>query len=227
MLNFGIAIFCLICIIMTFSMCVVSRRSDDTLERFDYVSLKDNPTELEKVINEYKGEHYTYMKRVAKFEKITFDQFKKDWNNTFREIDDKSIMDIYDNIKLPIRATEMSAGHDISTPIDVTLFKNDTVKIPTGIRCKMEDGYVMLVFPRSSLGIKKGMVISNTVPVIDGDYYNADNEGHIFICIKNTSEEIMKLKAGDNIVQAVFVPFGVADQEEVTARRTGGIGSTN
>lgn len=90
----------------------------------------------------------------------------------------------------------------------------------------MDRDYVMLIFPRSSLGIKKGMMIANTVPVVDADYAYADNEGHIFICIKNNGEDMLELEEGDKIVQAVFIPFGVADEEEITTERTGGIGST-
>lgn len=166
------------------------------------------------------------MKRIAKFQKVSLKQFKDDWIDTFGNKGTDIITEIYNNIKLPKRATAGSAGHDISIPFDISIAPGDKLKIPTGIRCKMDNGYVMLVFPRSSLGIKKGLVILNTIPVIDSDYYNADNEGHIFICIKNTSNEVMKLFSGDNIVQAVFVPFGTADDKEITSERTGGIGST-
>ena len=167
------------------------------------------------------------MKKVAKFEKVSFEQFKKDWKDTFgKDISEEEIKEIYDGIKLPRRATVGSAGHDISIPFTATIEPNSSLKIPTGIRCKMKDDYVMLVFPRSSLGIKKGLVILNTIPVIDSDYYNADNEGHIFICIKNASNNMMELSKGDNIVQAVFVPFGVSDID-VISKRVGGIGSTS
>ena len=166
------------------------------------------------------------MKKVAKFEKVSFEQFKKDWKDTFgKDISEEEIKEIYDGIKLPRRATVGSAGHDISIPFTATIEPNSSLNIPTGIRCKMKDDYVMLVFPRSSLGIKKGLVILNTIPVIDSDYYNADNEGHIFICIKNASNNMMELSKGDNIVQAVFVPFGVSDID-VNSKRVGGIGST-
>lgn len=120
----------------------------------------------------------------------------------------------------------MSAGHDISIPFDTSIKNGEIVKIPTGIRCKMDDGYVMFVFPRSSMGIKKGMVICNTIPVIDGDYFGADNEGHIFISVTNTYKKPIELNSGDNIVQAVFTKFGVADDEEITEKRFGGVGST-
>ena len=168
------------------------------------------------------------MNKVAQFEKVNIEQFAMDVVDifdTFYSVEE--IQDMYDSIELPVRATKYSAGHDIKIPFAKALNPNETLKIPTGIRCKMDENYVMFIFPRSSLGIKKGMVIMNTVPVIDGDYYNADNEGHIFICIKNTSEKPLILNKNDAITQAVFVPFGVADDREVTTERVGGIGSTS
>ncbi len=165
------------------------------------------------------------MNKVAEFKKVSFEQFYDSWINTFNNTKDE-VKEIYNNIKIPKRATKGSAGHDISIPFDVNIASGDMLKIPTGIRCKMNEGYVMLVFPRSSLGIKNGLRILNTIPVIDSDYFYADNEGHIFICIKNDSNKVMKLKQGDNIVQAVFIPFGVADNEDVLIERKGGIGST-
>lgn len=170
------------------------------------------------------------MKRVAKFEKVSWAQFQKDYIDTFGEgktINMDDVKDIYDNIKVPCRKTKFSAGHDISIPFDITLPPKERLMIPTGIRCQIETDYVMLIMPRSSLGIKKGLRISNTVPVIDSDYYNANNEGHIFISVINDGKDVIKFKTGDNIVQAMFVPYGVADEEEILEERVGGIGSTN
>lgn len=170
------------------------------------------------------------MKRVAKFEKVSWIQFQKDYIDTFGEgktINMDDVRKIYDNIKLPCRKTKFSAGHDISIPFDITLPPKERLMIPTGIRCQIETDYVMLIMPRSSLGIKKGLRISNTVPVIDSDYYNANNEGHIFISVINDGKDVIKFKTGDNIVQAMFVPYGVADEEEILEERVGGIGSTN
>lgn len=166
------------------------------------------------------------MKKVAEFEKVSFEQFLKDWTEMFGEWRKEEILNIYENIKLPKRATKGSAGHDISIPFDINVGSCCNLKIPTGIKCKMNEDYVMLVFPRSSLGIKKGIKLLNTTAVIDSDYFYADNEGHIFICLQNTSNDIVRFKAGDNIVQAVFLPFGTADTETVTTERVGGIGST-
>lgn len=170
------------------------------------------------------------MKRIAKFEKVSWTQFQKDYVDTYGEgktINMNDVKDIYDNIKVPCRKTKFSAGHDISIPFDITLPPKEKLMIPTGIRCKIDVDYVMMIMPRSSLGIKKGLRISNTVPIIDSDYYDADNEGHIFISVINDGKDVIKFKTGDNIVQAMFVPYGVADDDIVTEERTGGIGSTD
>lgn len=169
------------------------------------------------------------MRKVAKFEKVSWAQFQKDYVDTFGEgktINMDDVKKIYDDIKLPCRKTRFSAGHDISIPFNITLPSKEKLMIPTGIRCKMDTDYVMIIAPRSSLGIKKGLRISNTIPVIDSDYYDADNEGHIFISVINDGKDVIKFKTGDNIVQAMFIPYGVADDEKVLTERTGGIGST-
>lgn len=170
------------------------------------------------------------LRKVAQFEKVSWKQFQKDYVDTFGEgktINMNDVKDIYDNIKLPCRKTRFSAGHDISIPFNITLPSKERLMIPTGIRCKMETDYVMFIMPRSSLGIKKGLRISNTVPVIDSDYYNANNEGHIFVSVINDGREAIKFKAGDHIIQALFIPYGVADEENIIVERTGGIGSTD
>ena len=167
---------------------------------------------------------------AAKFEKVSWGQFQKDYVDTFGEgktINMDDVRKIYDDIKLRCRKTRFSAGHDISIPFNITLPSKEKLMIPTGVRCKMDTDYVMIIAPRSSLGIKKGLRISNTIPVIDSDYYDADNEGHIFVSVINDGKEPIKFKVGDNIVQALFVPYGIADDNVVMAERTGGIGSTN
>ena len=109
------------------------------------------------------------MERIAKFEKVSYEQFYKDFKETFPLYSDNEIKDIYDNIKLPKRATTGSAGYDFFSPIDITLRKNETIKIPTGIRAQIDDGYVLLMFPRSGLGFKYRLQLNNTIGVIDSD----------------------------------------------------------
>lgn len=165
--------------------------------------------------------------RVAEFEKVSSEQFEKDGKKHIFNARFVDMEKVYENITLPVRATKQSAGHDIRIPFDCNLAPGVSAMIPTGLKCKMEEGYVMMVFPRSSLGIKHRMALNNTTGIIDCDYYNnPDNEGHIFVSVRNNGDHILQLKAGDKIVQALFVPFGVADQEGVITERTGGIGST-
>ena len=168
------------------------------------------------------------MKKVAQFEKISIDQFTHDWIHTFGDRPNQTITEIYNKIKLPERKTSYSAGHDFYMPYDFRIVPGGKIMIPTGIKCTMDNDYVMLIFPRSSLGIKKNMCISNTVPVVDADYINADNEGHIFISIENHGTETIFLNSGDAFAQAVFIGYGDADggDGDVKTKRKGGIGST-
>ena len=138
-----------------------------------------------------------------------------------------SNQDCYDDIKLPIRATKGSAGYDFYCPIDITLKPNEIVRIPTGIRCKILDGYVLQIYPRSSLGFKYQMCLLNTVGIIDSDYFNADNEGHIIIGIVNCGKKDLKINKGDRFVQGIFYKYYLANEQENINERHGGIGSTN
>jgi len=176
------------------------------------------------------------MERIAKFEKVSFEQFKKDWIDTFEYLNeytdesvDTFVRDIYDNIKLPQRATTGSAGYDFYMPSDILLEVNNVVKIPTGIRCQMEEGWVLNIYPRSGLGFKTGLHLANTTGIIDEDYFYADNEGHINIKIVNDSvlAKDIEFKQGDAFCQGMFVPFGITVEDNATAKRTGGFGSTN
>lgn len=167
------------------------------------------------------------MKRIAQFEKVSFEQFLGAWRDDFGGSEEE-IKEIYDNIKLPRRATSGSAGYDIFAPIDFTIEPGKTVKIPTGIRCKIEDGWVLKLYPRSGLGFKFRLQLNNTVGIIDSDYYYSDNEGHIFIKVTNDSNEgkTVELKQGNGFAQGIFVEYGITFDDDVTDIRNGGFGST-
>lgn len=177
------------------------------------------------------------MNRIAKFEKVSYEQFKKDCLDTFPvwkeevHIDyvNKLIQDIYNNIKLPKRATSGSAGYDFYIPYSLEIGVDENIKIPTGIRCKIEDGWVLKAYPRSGHGFKYGVHLSNTVGIIDADFYDSDNEGHIFIKLINDSKiaKPIKLNKGDAFCQGIFVPFGITIDDDVTEIRNGGFGSTD
>ena len=168
------------------------------------------------------------MQRVARFEKVSFDRFTADFKDTFPELSDDGIKAIYEEIKLPKRATAKSAGYDIYMPIDITLEPGKTVKIPTGIRVFMEPEYVFMIYPRSGLGFKYRLQLNNTVGVIDADYYESDNEGHIFVKVTNDSNEnkTVELQKGNGFAQGIFMQYAVTYDDEVTTRRNGGFGST-
>jgi len=166
------------------------------------------------------------LKNVAHFEKVSFDRFCEDWMSLSNGNTSHDAHVAYSGIALPTRATTGSAGHDICTPFEIQLGAGQNCKMPTGLRCAIDDGYVMLIVPRSSIGMKHNLIIKNTIGVIDSDYYSADNEGHIWLSFHNYGNKPVHINAFDRVAQAVFVPYGVADTEEVTAKRTSGIGST-
>jgi len=131
-----------------------------------------------------------------------------------------------DRIPLPRRATKGSAGYDFICPVETVIPPGGEALIPTGIRAEMAPGWVLLLFPRSSLGFKTGARLSNTVGVIDSDYAFAKNEGHILVKMRNPSGQALTLRKGDRFCQGIFLPYGTAEEEETEAARTGGFGST-
>jgi len=167
------------------------------------------------------------MNRIAKFEKVSEVRFIADWLDTFGGVETEA-KKIYEELKLPKRATKGSAGYDFYSPLTFTLKPGETIKIPTGIRASMREDYVLMVFPRSGLGFKFRLQLNNTVGIIDSDYYYSDNEGHIFIKVTNDSNEgkVLELAAGNGFAQGIFLPFGITEDDEVTEIRNGGFGST-
>ncbi len=162
---------------------------------------------------------------MTKFEKVSFEQFKEGLGV---KVDDAQALPWYENIKLPQRATTRSAGYDFFAPFDFTLSPNETIKIATGIRVQIDGNYFLGVFPRSGLGFKYRLQLDNTVGIIDADYYDSDNQGHIFIKITNDSrnDKIVSVSQGEGFAQGIFIPFGLCDDDYVTTLRNGGLGST-
>lgn len=169
------------------------------------------------------------MIRAGQFEKVSFEQFAEAWQKYDASAEKDTVKKIYDGITLPRRATKGSAGYDFRAPEAMTVTSGSEKLIPTGIRAKIETGYVLMLFPRSSLGFKYRLQLDNTVGIIDSDYYNADNEGHIFAKIINDSRDgkTVTINAGDGFMQGIFIPFAVTYDDEAEAERTGGFGSTN
>ena len=164
------------------------------------------------------------MKRIARFEKVSKAQFCSAWQETFGTDGEA----VYETIRLPRRATAGSAGYDFFAPASFTLSPGQTIKIPTGVRVWIENGWVLKLYPRSGLGFKYRLQLNNTVGIIDSDYYGADNEGHIFIKLTNDSNEerCLTVSAGDGFAQGIFVEYGITLDDECEGVRTGGFGST-
>lgn len=177
------------------------------------------------------------MQRMAEFSKVSYEQFKKDWVEEFGGLTediawyevDRYVRNLYEKIRLPKRATMQSAGYDFFSPMNFKLEAGQSIKIPTGIKCEMYDGWVLMVYPRSGLGFKYGLGLANHTAIIDGDYFEADNEGHIFIKLVNSSllAKDISFKAGDAFCQGVFLPFGITLDDNVENQRFGGLGSTD
>ncbi|MCQ2508461.1 MAG: deoxyuridine 5'-triphosphate nucleotidohydrolase [Dorea sp.] len=167
-------------------------------------------------------------RRIAQFEKVSFEQYKEAFIDTYGETEDEEILKVYESIRLPRRATSGSAGYDFFTPLALTLEPGKTAKIPTGIRAKMDNDWVLKLYPRSGLGFKFRLQLNNTVGIIDADYYYSDNEGHIFAKITNDSNEgkTVALKAETGFMQGIFLEYGITMDDDVTDVRNGGFGST-
>lgn len=169
------------------------------------------------------------MNRIAKFHKVSWEQFFEDYIDAYGKFGEDKIETIrttYDNITLPKRGTSGSAGYDISSPVAFVLQPNEVYKLPTGIRCSIDEGWVLKCYPRSSVGFKYQVCMVNTTPIIDSDYFFANNEGHIFIKLRNDGDKPFVVNAGDRIVQGIFVPYGITVDDNVEDERRGGIGST-
>ena len=166
------------------------------------------------------------MERVAKFELVSFDQFKKDM--TKFEFSEEELKKIYDNIKLPARATKYSAGYDFFLPFDINLKANESIAIPSGIRAKIDHSWVLQIYPRSGLGFKYQLSLANTVGIIDADYYNGENEGHIIIKLVNRSVDKLdiNLESGKGFAQGIFMQYGITEDDDTNDERIGGFGST-
>lgn len=154
---------------------------------------------------------------MRKFEKISKSEFLKD-------VPDAN----YDDIILPKRSTLNSAGYDFYSVISFTLNPGERRVIPTGIKASMNNNEFLGIYIRSSLGFKWNIRMCNQVGIIDADYYNnSENEGHIFVCLMNEGDKVLEIKKGDRIVQGIFMPFLITDDDKTTDIRLGGIGSTN
>ena len=163
---------------------------------------------------------------MNKFEKISIVQFERDFtmNGWFNEIGT-----MYNQLKLPRRATTDSAGYDIFAPYDIKIKPRQTALIPTGIKVFLDDDKFLAIYPRSGLGFKYKMQLWNSVGVIDADYNRSDNEGHIWLKAYNDSPdgETIIIKQGDAMCQGIIQQYFKTIDDETEGIRNGGFGSTN
>lgn len=157
-------------------------------------------------------------KNKNKFSKISKKQFSLDMQNICE----------YSDIKLPQRATKNSAGYDFYSICDFVLTPGQTIKLPTGIKVSLNDFNFLMCVPRSSLGFKYRLQLDNTVGIIDADYINSDNEGHIWVKMTNMSnDKTLYIKKGEAIFQGIILNFSVTNNDKADKERNGGFGSTN
>jgi dUTP pyrophosphatase len=179
------------------------------------------------------------MERIAKFEKVPFDRWSSDvyWDAAWSfeqpefiapPFPDKEQELYYDAIRLPERSTKGSAGYDFFAPFDFTIKPGQAVEISTGIRARIEDGWCLVLLPKSGIGSRYFVRFANTVCLIDSDYYgSAYTGGQIKATMRvEQDREELSFKRGDKMFQGVFLPFGITEDDDADGIREGGHGST-
>lgn len=176
----------------------------------------------------------TYRAIVGDFEVVSRENYENIISLAHKDMGEKSPIFVpYEEIKLPRRATQDSAGYDFFLPHNIHLDPGESFLIHTMIRVKINTGWVLMVFPKSGLSCKYNTQLANTVGIVDGDYYNSKtddytNEGQITVKLINRGNKVLELPAGSKFVQGVFLPYGttISDNNISKKTRNGGFGST-
>lgn len=130
-------------------------------------------------------------------------------------------------VKLPVRKTALSAGYDLEAAADVQVEPGRVALVPTGLKAYMEPDDVLILAIRSSLAVKRQLILANGIGVIDADYVdNPENEGHIMVAVANLGSQTAYLQQGERIAQAIFTRYLTTGADAATGERLGGIGST-
>lgn len=167
------------------------------------------------------------MNVVGKFGKVSYGEWEKSIRALSDAVTEDGIIDMYSDIKLPKRATTGSAGYDMFSPLWFELHPGEEILIPTGIRCEIDKGWFLAIYPRSGLGFKYYTRLANGTGIVDEDFSGSDNEGHIMVKLRNEStDKVLTVNRGDAVVQCVFQPYGITYDDEATGVRNGGFGST-
>ena len=153
------------------------------------------------------------------FEKISFEQFKKDI---------KDDINLYNNYLLPKRATKSSVGYDFFAISDITIKPGEIVKIPTGYKANFNSDEGLLLIMRGGLGFKYNLRLTNQVGLIESDYYNNEsNEGHMWVLIQNQGDKEVIISKNKAYCQGVFIKYLTTDDDNANKIRKGGLGSTD
>ena len=181
----------------------------------------------------YNGVYDSFQERMddyfmIAFEKISIEQYCTDWQSKHAARVEKP-EDVYKEIALPRRSTVGSAGYDFIAPYDFTLAPGESITILTGIRAQMPYDVVLLMMPRSRQGMRYKLQLMNTIGVIDADYYEAKNEGHIMVALFNDHRDsaVLEVKKGTAFAQGIFLPYYMTDDDAASEKRLGGFGSTD
>ena len=151
------------------------------------------------------------------FEKISLEQFKKEYDES-----------LYDEYKLPKRASMNSVGYDFYAIEDFVIKPGEIKKIPTGYKAKFNFDEGLFIFVRSSMGFKYNVRLTNQVGIVESDYYNNEsNEGHIYVSLQNEGDKEFVVKKNSAYAQGVFMKYLITDDDNATDKRTGGLGSTD
>lgn len=171
--------------------------------------------------NEFEKSVYTKNPVVAYFEKISFNQW----------IRDSGLATCFlEEMRMPQRSTEYSAGYDFFSAANFMISANSSFVVPTGIRVKfINPSFFLGLYPRSGLGFKHRISLSNTIGIIDYDYYFSDNEGHVMVKLYNPNDYDIKIQEGDAYCQGIFQLFGITRDDDMYEKKTrnGGFGSTS
>lgn len=166
---------------------------------------------------------------MNKFEKVSLNQFLNDIRSCAPGLDEETYITMYKQLKLPKRATSGSAGYDFYAPYTFELAPGESIKIPTGIKVLLDNDKFLAIYPRSGLGFKYRLQLDNTLGIIDSDYSNSDNEGHIFAKITNDTREgkIVLVEVGKAFAQGIIQQYFLTEDDNANGIRNGGFGSTS
>jgi|GEM_PF-31409 len=188
-----------------------------------WINIKEAIAHNEKVINDTNHSKQG-MQTVLMRENIVLSKILEQFTRFFKVVSNYEKQ----SITLPKRATHLSAGYDLAACEDTVIKKGEIKLVPTGVKVHLLEDEVLMIYPRSSLAIKQGLMMPNSVGVIDADYYdNPQNEGHIFIPLYHLQQKDITIKKGDRIAQGIFQKYLTSVDDEVNVTRSGGFGSTN